>query len=185
VKTFITGLIFGILLAPVLLYLYFLSGRAPVTAPDQPLPLEAFFAGTALHARMNREMPKTVPLAANDATLLAGAQVYKRYCGGCHGMLGRPESPGAKGMSPHPPQLLEPNSMVTDDPPGESYWKVRNGIRLSGMPSFQASLTEEQMWQVSILLANADKVSDAVKQELTFTPPLPPPPLAPAAPAKK
>ena len=75
--------------------------------------------------------------------------------------------------------------MVTDDPPGESYWKVRNGIRLSGMPSFQASLSEEQMWQVSILLANADKVSDAVKQELTFTPPPPPPPPAPAAPAKK
>ncbi|MGA2630098.1 MAG: cytochrome c [Terriglobia bacterium] len=181
-KTFITGLIFGICLVPVLLFLYILSGRAPVAAPDRPLPLEEFIARTALHARMNREMPKTVPLAASEATILAGAQVYKRYCGGCHGMLGRPESPGAKGMSPHPPQLLEPDSMVTDDPPGESYWKVRNGIRLSGMPSFQASLSEEQMRQVSILLANADKVSDAVKQELTFTPPPPP---APAAPAKK
>jgi len=169
----------------VLLFLYILSGRAPVAAPDRPLPLEEFIARTALHARINREMPKGVPLAVNEATILAGAQVYKRYCGGCHGMLGQPESPVAKGMSPHPPQLLEPDSMVTDDPPGESYWKVRNGIRLSGMPSFQASLSEEQMWQVSILLANADKVSDAVKQELTFTPPPPPPPPAPAAPAKK
>lgn len=184
-KAFITGLILGICVVPVLLYLYFLSGRAPVAAPDRPLPLEAFFAQTALHARMDREMPKSVPLAANEGTFLAGAQVYKYYCNGCHGMLGRPESPVAKGMSPHPPQLLEPGSMVTDDPPGESYWKVRNGIRLSGMPGFQASLSEEQMWQVSILLANADKVSDAVKQELTFTPPPPLPPPAPAAPAKK
>ena len=46
---------------------------------------------------------------------------------------------------------------VTDDPPGETYWKVSNGIRLSGMPSFKDVLTDNQMWQVSVLLANADK----------------------------
>ena len=44
---------------------------------------------------------------------------------------------------------------VSDDPPGETYWKVANGIRLSGMPSYKDLLTETQMWQVSLLLANA------------------------------
>ena len=48
--------------------------------------------------------------------------------------------------------------MVTDDPPGESYWKVSNGIRMTGMPSFHESLSDTQMWQVSLLLANADKL---------------------------
>jgi hypothetical protein len=46
---------------------------------------------------------------------------------------------------------------VSDDPPGETFWKVANGIRLSGMPSYKEVLTETQMWQVSVLLANADK----------------------------
>jgi mono/diheme cytochrome c family protein len=51
---------------------------------------------------------------------------------------------------------------------GETYWKVRNGIRLSGMPSFNSLLNETQMWQVSVLLAGADKplpanVIDTVK----------------------
>jgi mono/diheme cytochrome c family protein len=46
---------------------------------------------------------------------------------------------------------------VSDDPVGETYWKVRNGIRLSGMPAFNNLLNETQMWQVSVLLANADK----------------------------
>ncbi len=46
---------------------------------------------------------------------------------------------------------------VTDDPPGETYWKVANGIRLTGMPSFKSVLTDTEMWQVSLLLANADK----------------------------
>lgn len=55
---------------------------------------------------------------------------------------------------------------MTDDPPGETYWKVANGIRLTGMPEFKRSLSETEIWQVSVLLANADKISDAVKQEL-------------------
>ena len=46
---------------------------------------------------------------------------------------------------------------VSDDPPGETYWKVTNGIRLTGMPAFNDTLTETQIWQVSLLLANADK----------------------------
>jgi hypothetical protein len=46
---------------------------------------------------------------------------------------------------------------VSDDPPGETYWKVANGIRLTGMPSFKSTLTEAQMWQVSLLLANANR----------------------------
>jgi thiosulfate dehydrogenase len=46
---------------------------------------------------------------------------------------------------------------VSDDPVGETYWKVANGIRLTGMPSYKNILTDTQMWQVSLLLANADK----------------------------
>jgi thiosulfate dehydrogenase len=46
---------------------------------------------------------------------------------------------------------------VSDDPPGETYWKVENGIRLTGMPSYNKVLNQMQMWQVTVLLANADK----------------------------
>jgi len=80
---------------------------------------------------------------------------------------------------------------VTDDEPGESYWKVFNGIRLSGMPGFSKSLSETQMWQVAILLANADKLPPAAKAALVApiaanvpTPSVPPattPPVFPSA----
>ena len=46
---------------------------------------------------------------------------------------------------------------VSDDPPGETYWKVENGIRLTGMPAYNKVLTQTQMWQVTVLLADADK----------------------------
>jgi mono/diheme cytochrome c family protein len=55
---------------------------------------------------------------------------------------------------------------VTDDEPWESYWKAENGIRMSGMPGFKGQLSETQIWQVAVLVKNADKISDAVKKEL-------------------
>lgn len=71
--------------------------------------------------------------------------------------------------------------MVTDDPVGESYWKVKHGIRLSGMPGFTGLLTDEQIWNVSLLLANADKLPPAVKLALTSPPQAPPEKQSPAA----
>ncbi len=68
-------------------------------------------------------------------------------------------------MFPHPPQLFQGHG-VTDDPPGETYWKAANGIRLTGMPGFKASLNDTQLWQVSLMLANADKLPKPVKAAL-------------------
>jgi hypothetical protein len=64
-------------------------------------------------------------------------------------------------MYPPPPQILEGHG-VTDDPVSETYWKVTNGIRLTGMPAFNA-LTDTEQWQVSQLLKNADKLPQTVK----------------------
>jgi mono/diheme cytochrome c family protein len=59
-------------------------------------------------------------------------------------------------MFPKPPQLMKGKG-VTDDPVGETYWKVKNGIRLTGMPGFGASMTDQQMWQVSLYLQQGGK----------------------------
>jgi mono/diheme cytochrome c family protein len=68
-------------------------------------------------------------------------------------------------MYPAPPELFH-GVGVTDDDAWESYWKVENGIRLTGMPGFKGQLTETQIWQVSVLVKNADKISESVKKEL-------------------
>jgi mono/diheme cytochrome c family protein len=51
---------------------------------------------------------------------------------------------------------------VTDDPPGESYWKIENGIRLTGMPAFKGSLSETEMWQIAQFVATGNKVPAGV-----------------------
>jgi mono/diheme cytochrome c family protein len=65
-------------------------------------------------------------------------------------------------MYPSAPQLWKKHPRgnvvgVSDDEAGETYWKVANGIRLTGMPAFSKVLSDTEMWQVSLLLKNADK----------------------------
>ena len=168
-KTFLIGFILGFVLVPVLLYAYFMTGGAPVATSAPALPFEKLLAHGALGARIAREMPKSAPFAPDEAAYTGGAQVYRQHCAVCHGYPGTSASAIAKGMYPRPPQLFHGKG-VTDDEPGETYWKVANGIRLTGMPAFSQSLSQTQMWQVSFLLANADKLPDSVKQILAAVP---------------
>ena len=164
-RVFLLGLIIGLIAVPAAVYYYFASGTAPVATAAHPMPFEKMMANAALHARIDKEMPKAVPIASSEQNYLAGAQIYREQCAVCHGMPSGDQTPIAKGMFPKPPKLLQGKG-VTDDEPGETYWKVANGIRMTGMPSFRNDLSDTQMWQVSLLLANADKVPDSVKQAL-------------------
>jgi mono/diheme cytochrome c family protein len=155
------GVILGLILAPLALLAWFHWGHVPVAVADPPLPMEKQITHVALDARIAREMPGNPPIQANQDNLTAGAEVYRDQCAACHGFYGRPSSFAAH-MYPKAPALWQKHKNsdvvgVSDDPPGETYWKVANGIRLTGMPAFKDTLSDTQMWQVSVLLANADR----------------------------
>jgi mono/diheme cytochrome c family protein len=174
---FLLGLILGLIAVPVAALLYLRFGNLPVAVADPPFPLERQIVHGPLGARIHREMVKA-PISPSETNLLIGAHIYRENCAVCHGLYGRPAA-FAKQMYPDAPQLWEPHGSgvvgVSDDPPGETFWKVKNGIRLTGMPSFDHILNDTQMWQVTLLLANADKpqpsgVLDLLKQPLNFEP---------------
>lgn len=172
-KTFATlvlGMIFGVVVIALGVYWYFATGQAPVATSASPMPFERMLAHKALNAKVEREMQKTVPLQADEPNLAAGAKIYREHCAVCHGLPGQNETFIATGMYPRPPKLMEGKG-VTDDEPGETYWKVANGVRLTGMPGFRSKLSETQMWQVSLLAANADKLPKSVQEILSARPP--------------
>jgi thiosulfate dehydrogenase len=161
------GVLIGICVPLVAGYLFVILGGMPVATKGDPLPIEQFLAKKGLDAAIGKEAGKPSPLSADEANLLAGARVYQQVqCWVCHGHLGQPQAAIAKGMYPPPPQLLSPEQGVTDDPVGVTYWKVKNGIRLTGMPAFNGSLMDSEMWLVSLLLLNADKLSTSVEEVL-------------------
>lgn len=161
---FLAGLVVGVFLVAAAEYLFLTQGGMPVAARGgRPLPLERFFSSRALHVAMAKEAERPSPIPADEGALLAGARVYREHCALCHGAFGEhPASAVAAGMFPRPPRLLPPSKGVTDDPVGETYWKVKNGIRLTGMPGFEAALPDAALWQVSLLLEKAAELPPSV-----------------------
>jgi thiosulfate dehydrogenase len=165
--TLIFGMILGVIAVLAGVYYYFATGQAPVATSAQAMPFEKRLAHQALNARVAREMPKTVPIQPDEPNLATGAQIYREHCAVCHGLPAQKETLIATGMFPRPPKLMEGKG-VTDDEPGETYWKVANGIRLTGMPGFRPALSDTQMWQVSLLAAHADKLPKSVQDTLAL-----------------
>ena len=165
-KKFLIGFAAGLIVVPLAIYMYFAYGMAPVATAAPEMPFERLLAKKALRVRREREMPRFVPIATDEPNYAAGAHIYREHCAVCHGLPKQSQTAIAKGMYPKPPALLDGRG-VTDDPAGETYWKVAGGIRMSGMPGFQQTLSSTEMWQVSILLAHADSLPQKVKDSLS------------------
>ncbi|HEY4979947.1 MAG TPA: cytochrome c [Candidatus Acidoferrum sp.] len=180
VKGIVLGVLLGFALVFVGAYLYFSTGRAPVAVTAPEMPFERKFAGMALHAYLNKLPHLNSAVPEDEKNFIEGAKVYKENCAVCHGLPGEPKTVIADGMFPKPPQLFK-GTGVTDDEAWETYWKVANGIRMTGMPGFKDRLGETKMWQVSVLLKDADKIPASVKAELSAGAPAVP---AAAIPAK-
>jgi len=159
VRGFIAGVIASILIAAIIAYAVLKSGLIPANADANPGGLELWAAGTSLDATLRKEAPRGPnPVALNDANLIEGVNLYGQHCAICHGTAAGESSatPIAKGLYPAPPQLAAEG--VEDDPDGVSYWKIKHGIRLTGMPAWGRSLTDRQIWTLALFLKHMDKL---------------------------
>jgi thiosulfate dehydrogenase len=179
------GVVIGLVLVPLAVAAYLVSGYAPAAVADAPMPFESRIAGMALQKRIQKEAPTRDVSGTPTADLVAGAQEYQKNCAMCHGLPNQPAPVIATSIFPPAPELFSQKGMVTDDPAGETYWKVRNGIRLTAMPSFKNILSDDQIWQVAAVVARADKLppeaQDALKP-VALPNTAPPAPTAPAKP---
>jgi thiosulfate dehydrogenase len=183
IKGLVLGIVLGVLLVAAGVYFYFATGTAPVAVTEPEIPFEHKLAKLALNAYLQKLPHPDPQVPADEKNYLEGADVYKHNCAVCHGLPEEPKTAIAEGMAPKPPQLFH-GMGVTDDEAWESYWKAENGIRMTGMPGFKGRLTETQIWQVTVLLKNADKLSPAVTAALKSDGPKMAE-TAPAAPAAK
>lgn len=160
------GLALGICLPFLAGYMFLILGGMPVPTKGNPLPFERMIASQAIRVAMRGAAQLQSPIEASQENLAAGGKTYKTNCAVCHGIPTQAESAVAKGMFPKPPQLFPPNEGVTRNPIGTTYWVVKNGIRMTGMPGFVEGLTDKELWQVSLLLNNADALPESVRAGL-------------------
>jgi thiosulfate dehydrogenase len=163
-RGFIVGIAASILVALILGYGLLQSGLIPANADAQPGGLELWAANTSLNATLRSDAPKGLnPVPVSDDHLVEGVKLYGEHCAICHGTAEGDASASlvAKGEYPRPPQLGKDG--VEDDPDGVTYWKIKHGIRLTGMPSWGGSLTDRQIWTLALFLKNMDKLPPAAQ----------------------
>lgn len=152
-------------------------GLVPANADAKPSGLEAWMARKSLHATLARQAPKgDNKVALTDENLMAGEKLYTQNCTVCHGGSDGAPSFIARGLYQEAPQLAKDG--VEDDAPGVTYWKVAHGIRFTAMPSFDRTLTDEQIWQLTLFVSHMDKLPPTVEiawQQAPGTPAAPAP----------
>jgi mono/diheme cytochrome c family protein len=85
----------------------------------------------------------TVPPGLDDQTKIESAVGhFAAHCAECHGAPGAKQGDPAQGMYPRPPDLTNVSKRFT---PAEIFWILKNGIKMSGMPSM-ADDGDDMLW---------------------------------------
>jgi mono/diheme cytochrome c family protein len=159
---FILGVIVTLLVLVLSGLGFAMLGFFPTAANVEPPYLERRFAMGAVDASMERHAPRiNNPLTPTDQNLEDGMKLYTMNCALCHGGLDRKPSSLATSFYPPPPNLI---SDPPDDPEWHIFYTIRTGVRYTGMPSWDKSLSEQDMWKITILLSHLDKLPPAVQE---------------------
>ena len=141
---------------------FLMLGLFPTAANVEPSSLERHIALGAVDASMERHAPRVSnPVMANDANLIDGLKLYTMNCALCHGGLDRKPSTLANSFYPPPPNLV---SEPPDDPEWHIYYTIRTGVRYTGMPAWDKTLSEQDMWKIATFLSHMDKLPPAVQE---------------------
>lgn len=159
----------GIIVAAAAMYAAMGYGIIPANADAVPSTIEAAIAQRVLAATVQREASQiSNPLPPTEQTVIAGIQVYRANCELCHGAANGKPSAVALGLYQKPPQIA--GGCMADDPENQTFWKIKHGIRFTGMPSFSATLSDTQIWQVAAFLKHIDHLPPAAAKRWRVVP---------------
>jgi mono/diheme cytochrome c family protein len=100
---------------------------------------------TMIHSARRHAASIEAPRAFTARQVVAGFCRYETHCVACHGAAAVAREQWVSGMEPSPPYLLDATSKWT---PSELFWIVKNGIKMTGMPSWRDSMSDAQIWEV-------------------------------------
>ncbi len=104
-----------------------------------------------------------VPPLTDNASIAEGAEHYAGMCTGCHLAPGIEQSAMRKGLYPQPPKLTEPNDLS----PAEQFWVIKHGLKMTGMPAWGATHSDEEIWHIVAFLQQLPQLTTAQYQALT------------------
>jgi mono/diheme cytochrome c family protein len=148
-KAIWTILIF-IIIVIVGFFIIIYMGKYDVAATKPHTKLTEFILNTATEQSIrSHAVGITVPSLDDKSMVNEGFDHYKEMCVGCHGAPGIKPSEIGKGLYPEPPELADVIEEMSSE---ELYWITKNGIKMTGMPAFGPTHSEEEVWSIVAFL---------------------------------
>lgn len=104
-----------------------------------------------------------IPPLDDSDLLLSGGPDYAEMCAGCHLQPGVTSSEFRDALYPQPPNLTQPLRKK----PAEMFWVIKHGIKMSAMPAWGSTHTDERMWAMVAFIQRLPELTPAQYQILT------------------
>lgn len=107
----------------------------------------------------------SVPDLTNEARIQRGAANYDAMCAQCHLAPGVKTSELFEGLNPKPP-ILYKDDHISEMPATNTFWVIKNGIKMTGMPAWGINNSDDQIWDLIATISAMNKMSPAQYQKL-------------------
>jgi mono/diheme cytochrome c family protein len=165
VKTAVLTLLLAAGLGAAAGFAVYRSGVYDIGASAQHLqPVYSLLENGMRHSVRHHARKVAVPPLNEAARVLRGAGLYREHCAQCHGGPGTAPSPHGMSMQPVPGPLVDASARWR---PQDLYWITRHGIKMSGMPAWEARLDEADTWAVVAFLMRLPGLDAGAYREMT------------------
>jgi thiosulfate dehydrogenase len=156
VRGFVVGVL-GTLVAIALgVFLVSRLGWYPIGADNRPSVLERTLASRAMDVYADKHKPDGGnPVAPTPANLTEGARKYEEHCALCHGGAKVKISPIGDKFNPPAPQLI---NRIPHDEEAWLFWITKHGVRMTGMPTWDGILSDEDIWKIIAFIKRSNKL---------------------------
>ncbi len=139
--------------------IYFFGGFYNVAAFEPDNKLAAWAIGRVREASIERRAPTALPPGLDDSsTIQAGARAFAaRGCVTCHGAPGADWAKFSEGMRPDAADLNDAAKALSV---AQIFWVVKNGINMTGMPSFaRINVDDGEIWKIAAFVKKFPSIS--------------------------
>lgn len=143
---FFAGVVVTIFVLIIIGIIIIYSGLYNVSAADKPSGFEKWLLGTTMDNSVEKNSENiSAPDLKAPEKIMVGFAHYDEMCMMCHGAPGKFESEVARGLNPPAPDLSE---SVLDMSPEEIFWVTKNGIKMTGMPAWGKTHSDDKIWAI-------------------------------------
>jgi mono/diheme cytochrome c family protein len=141
------------------------SGLPEVAATAPHWPLTEWALETAMEHGVKRRAGgiEPAPFLDEEPRIRAGAVAYDAMCAICHGAPGKQPGVVGQGLFPAPPDLADAAAAWS---PSELFWIAKHGVRMTGMPAFGPTHTDDEIWELVAVVTRLAELSPAEYREL-------------------